>query len=97
MGHTIGKLYSLTGQISIANIKGVLQNPNYSYPALHFLNFRNLVPYKLFTIPLTKAHAHTHTHTHTCTRTHTCHTSQEDILQQASIWHLLRQTDLHDH
>ena len=65
MGHTIGKLYSLTGQISIANIKGVLQNLNYSYPALHFLNFRNLVPYKLFTIPLTKAHAHTHMHTHT--------------------------------
>ena len=85
MGHTIGKLYSLTGQISLANISGVLQNPNYSYPALHLLNFRDLVPYKLFAILLTKTHAHTHT----CTRTHTHPTSQEDILQQASVWHLL--------
>ena len=72
MGHTIGKLYSLIGQISIANIKGVLQNPNYSYPALHLLNFRDLVPYKLFTILLTKTHAHTHMHTHT----HTPHISR---------------------
>ena len=68
MGHTIGKLYSLTGQISLANIRGVLQNPNYSYPALHLLNFRNLFPYKFFTIPSLR---HTHTHKHTCTRTYT--------------------------
>ena len=79
MGHTIGKLYSLTGQISLANIRGVLQNPNYSYPALHLLNFRNLFPYKFFTIPSlrhTHTHTHMHTHVHTHTHTHTPHISR---------------------